>query len=181
MSQASTTLYRFRIDLSDIDRGVYETLDFRAAMHPSEGVPFLLTRVLAYTLNYREGIEFAPGGLSDPDGPCIRALSLTGEMLLWIEIGSPSARKLHRAAKAAKEVKIYTYKDSAALLNELSSIEIHRGSEVAIYSLPHTFLKLLGEFLARDNKWTVVYNDGNITVTSGNGSETCELQRHFLK
>lgn len=43
-------LYRFRIDLSDVTRGTYETLDFRLAQHPSESAAFLLTRMLAYAL-----------------------------------------------------------------------------------------------------------------------------------
>ena len=41
------TVHRFQIDLSDVDRGVYEALDLRVARHPSESVPYLLTRTLA--------------------------------------------------------------------------------------------------------------------------------------
>ncbi len=51
MSQG-TVLYRFRLHLSDVDRSVYEELDFRLALHPSESLAFLLTRMLAYALNY---------------------------------------------------------------------------------------------------------------------------------
>ena len=40
------------IELADIDRGVYTTLDLRVARHPSETEEFLLTRVLAYCLEY---------------------------------------------------------------------------------------------------------------------------------
>ena len=58
MAQPST-LYRFRIDLTDIDRGVYETLDLRLAMHPSESETYLVTRVLAYALNYASDLEFS--------------------------------------------------------------------------------------------------------------------------
>ena len=54
-------LYRFLIELSDIDRSVYKSLDFRVAQHPSEIAPYLLSRVLAYALSYQEGLEFASG------------------------------------------------------------------------------------------------------------------------
>jgi uncharacterized protein YaeQ len=70
----ASTLYRFRIDLSDVDRGVYETLDFRIAQHPSETTTYLLTRVLAYALNTQPGLEFSSGGLSDPDAPAPKDL-----------------------------------------------------------------------------------------------------------
>src|ERR1700722_14698215 len=46
------TLYRFKLSVSDVDRGVYEDLDFRVPMHPSENAAYLLSRVLAYALNY---------------------------------------------------------------------------------------------------------------------------------
>ena len=109
---AATTLFRFRIELSDVERNVYTTLDFRVAMHPSETPLYLMTRVLAYALNSGEEglqrLEFSPGGLSNPDAPSIQVLSPTGTSLLWIEIGNPSARKLHRAAKASRRVRVYT-------------------------------------------------------------------------
>src|SRR5258707_1232333 len=92
------TLYRFRIELSDVDRGVYQPLDFRVAMHPSESPLFLVTRILAFALNTQEGLEFTPTGLSDPDEPCLRIANPRGGLSLWIEIGNPSARKLHKAA-----------------------------------------------------------------------------------
>jgi len=44
------TIYRLQIELSDVDRGVYESLDLRLARHPSESMPYLLTRALAYAL-----------------------------------------------------------------------------------------------------------------------------------
>ncbi len=110
-----TVLYRFQIELSDIDRSVYESLDFRIAQHPSETAPFLLTRVLAFALCYEQNLEFSPAGLGDPDVPALSSKGLNGVTNLWIEIGNASARKLHKASKSAKEVKVFTYKKSRSL------------------------------------------------------------------
>ena len=44
-----------------LDRGVYATLDLRLARHPSETAEFLVTRLLAYCLEYEEGISFGDG------------------------------------------------------------------------------------------------------------------------
>ena len=104
----TVTLYRFQIELSDIPRGIYETLDFRVAQHPSETLPYMLTRVLAYALNTQDGLTFAPTGLHDPDAAAISIDSPNGGFQLLIEIGSPSARKLHKATKMARLVKVYT-------------------------------------------------------------------------
>ena len=57
----SATVYHIQIELSDVDRGVYESLDLRVARHPSESMPYLLTRVIAYALLFEEGIAFTKG------------------------------------------------------------------------------------------------------------------------
>jgi len=57
----SSTVYVFTVRLADADRGVYETLTLRVAQHPSESTDYLLTRLLAYCLEYTEGIAFSRG------------------------------------------------------------------------------------------------------------------------
>ena len=42
----TATIYNFDVELADNDRGVYESLDLRVAMHPSESPDYLATRVL---------------------------------------------------------------------------------------------------------------------------------------
>lgn len=171
-----STLYRFRIDLSDVDRGVYEPLDFRVAMHPSETTLFLLTRVLAFALNAGPGLEFSPGGLSDPDAPGIQRPSPQGGLATWIEIGNPSARKLHKAAKGAREVKVYTYKDPQLLLREARAAHVHRAEDIEIYAFAPEFLEHLSERLERDNKWSVIHTEGSLIVQIGEHSKQMELR-----
>jgi len=90
----TATIYNFDIDLADADRGVYESLALRVACHPSESEEYLITRVLAYALEFSEGIEFSRG-LSNPDEPAISIRDMTGALKSWIEIGNPEAARLH--------------------------------------------------------------------------------------
>ena len=177
----ASTLYRFRIDLSDVDRGVYEALDFRIAQHPSETSTFLLTRVLAYALNVQEGLEFSPGGLSDPDQPALQVTDGPNSILLWIEIGNPSAKKLHRAAKSARAVRVYTYKDPDLLVADIATNKVYNADRIEIFSFAPKFLDRLAVTLERDNAWNVIYSDGSLTVTSGEFSETVEIGRHSTR
>jgi uncharacterized protein YaeQ len=177
----TSTLYRFHIDLSDIDRGIYEELDFRVAMHPSETAQYLVTRVLAYSLNKQDGLDFTPGGLSDTDAPCLKVDDPRGGVALWIEVGSPSMRKLHKAAKASRAVKVYTYKDPRHLMAEIEAAKVYHADEIEIYSLAPAFLDQLGKTLERDNEWSVIHTDGAITVNVGTQSEQGELVRHYAK
>ena len=91
-------LHRFQIALADVDRSVYTDLDVHVARHPSEDVPFLLTRVLAFALEHAEGLEFGKG-LSDADEPAVWRRTGDGRVLTWIDVGSPAPGRLHRAAK----------------------------------------------------------------------------------
>ena len=70
------TIYNFDIELADSDRGVYESLALRVARHPSESEDHLITRLLAYLLEFVDGIAFSRG-ISDPDEPAIAVRDLT--------------------------------------------------------------------------------------------------------
>lgn len=157
-------LYRFQIELSDVDRNVYETLDFRVAMHPSEAATYLLTRVLAFALTYQENLEFTPGGLSDPEAPALRMLGHHNSIDLWIEIGNPSARKLHKASKAAKKVMVFTYKNPEVFLEEMRNNEVHRAHEIDLYAFEPKFLESLSALLEKNNRWSILFQQGRLDI-----------------
>lgn len=170
-------LHRFQIDLSDIDRGVYESLDFRVAQHPSETYPYLLSRVLAYCLSYQEGLEFTPGGLSDPEAPALRKIGNHNVIDLWIEIGNPSARKLHKATKSAKKVTVFTYKNPEILMNEIRQGEVHRGEEIEVFAVPSEFLDDITKSVEKNNRWSLLVQQGQCDVTIGEVTIVGEILR----
>ncbi len=57
----TSTMYTFDVALNDVDRGVYESLAIKAACHPSETEEYFATRILAYCLEYAEGIALLEG------------------------------------------------------------------------------------------------------------------------
>ena len=169
-------LFRFKIEISNPEKGEYHSLDFRAAQHPSETLPYLLTRVLAYALSYEDGLEFSAGGLADPESPTLSTANPNGGLKTWIEIGNPSARKVHKASKAADHVKIFTYKDPQVLLLELASEPVHRRSEIEIFSLASSFLDRLATVTKKDNRWTLILMDGTIMLNGDEFTEQTELK-----
>lgn len=171
-------LYRFKIELSDLEKGSYESLDFRVAQHPSESLTYLLTRVFAYVLSFEEDLEFSAEGLHNPDDPTIAVKNPMGGIRVWVEIGNPSAKRLHKASKAADLVKVYTYKDPQVLLNEINSEEVYRKDELEIYSIPSAFLDQLEKTMNKENRWTVINNDGVLMVNGEGFDLQCEIKRH---
>ena len=158
-------MHRFRVTLSDVDRAVYENLDFRVARHPSESARYLVTRTLAYCLSFEEGIAFSKGGVSSTDEPPIAVRDPTGLLLAWIDIGSPSAERLHKAAKAAKRVALYTHVEPALLRREASSRPIHRLDDIEVYRFDPTLLDAVESLLGRSTDLELVRSDGRLYVT----------------
>ena len=161
----TATMHRFRVTLSDVDRGVYESLDLRVARHPSESARYLVTRVLAYCLSFEEGIAFSKGGLSSTDEPPIAVRDPTGLLRAWIDIGSPSAERLHKAAKAADRVAVYTHVDPALLRREASTRAIHRLDAIEVYRFDPALLDAIERVVDRDNDLEIVRSDGRLYVT----------------
>ncbi len=171
-------LYRFQIELSDVDRGIYESLDFRISQHPSEISAYLLSRSLAYALSYQPGIEFSPSGLSDPEAPALRVIGKNGSVDLWIEIGNPSARKLHKAGKLAKQVVIYTYKSAEILISDIDANAVHRADELVVYAFDSAFLNQLELMLEKNNRWSLLFQDGQIDLSTPEKSISASVKKY---
>jgi len=163
MAQGSIVI-GFDLALSDVDRGVYETLSFKVAQHPSETAVYLVTRVLAYALEWAEGLEF---GLASGDAPALSVRDATGRLRAWIEIGTPDAARLHRASKAAERVAVYCHKDVDSWLRMLAGHEVHRAESIALHRIERRFVDALAERLERRNAWALSVTEGALYLDVG--------------
>jgi len=173
----TATLYNFDIELSDSDRSVYETLALRVARHPSESEEYLLTRLLAYTLEYTDGIVFS-SGLSEPDEPAVSVRDLTGRIQSWIDIGTPDAARLHKASKAAPRVAVYTHKNPGQLLKQLAGAGIHRAEELELYAIDRGLIAALAARLERRMAFSLSINEREIYLSIGTDTLTGAVLRY---
>jgi uncharacterized protein YaeQ len=165
----SATIYVFTVRLADADRGVYETLTLRVARHPSETAEYLLTRLLAYLLEYAEGIAFSRG-LSDPDEPAIAVRDLTGALQTWIDIGAPEAARLHKASKAARRVAVYAHREVESWLERLEGEKIHRAEALEIHVMDRELLAALVARLERRMDFDLSVSDRTLYVALGDAT-----------
>jgi uncharacterized protein YaeQ len=172
-------MYVFTVRLADADRGVYETLALRVAQHPSETAEYLMTRLLAYCLEYREGIAFSKG-ISDPDEPTIAVRDLTGTLQSWIDVGLPEAARLHKASKAARRVVVYAHRDAAPWLARLEGERIHRAEALEIYEMDRDLLAGLVSRLERRLDLDLSVSERNIYVSLGDVTFTGTIERRRL-
>ncbi|MCA9621416.1 MAG: YaeQ family protein [Myxococcales bacterium] len=178
MAQGAT-IHRFHVELSDVGRGVYESLDIRVARHASEDERFMLARVLAYALEYEEGIEHARGPWL-PEEPALWVRNLRGEVQTWIEVGQPSAERLHKAAKNAPRVAVYMQREPSPWLRDLAKATIHRRDELELWELPSSLLDGLENDLGRQERWTLTVTEGTLFLTRGEETLEGALARHEL-
>ena len=175
----TATMYNFDVQLADVDRGVYETLAFRVACQPSETEEYLMSRVLAYCLEYHEGIGFSKG-IAEPDVPALAVRDLTGAMQVWIDVGAPDAARLHKASKASPRVAIYTHRDAARLAAQLAGERIHRSAELELYGIDRELIDGLVARLDRRNSWELSVTDRHVYVAVDGETIEGDVTRHPL-
>lgn len=162
----TATIYNFDIELADTNRDVYESLALRVARHPSESEEYLVARLLAYLLEYTEGIAFSRG-LSDPDEPTIVIRDLTGALRTWIDIGTPDGARLHKASKLAARVVVYIHKDPTQFLKQLAGDKIHRADALEFYAIDRAFVNALVERLDRRVAFSLSVTDEDLYLSIG--------------
>ena len=173
----TATVYNFDVQLSNVDKHVYETLVIRAAKQPSETEEYLATRVLAYCLEYTDGITFTKG-LAEPDTPAIEVRDLTGTLRAWIEVGAPDADRLHKASKAAPRVAVYPTRDPSRYVAQLTGQRIHRANALEIRAIDSTLIAALVAHLERRTALELMVTNGMGYLTLGGqtveGAVSCE-------
>lgn len=157
------TIHTFEIQLSDVDRGVYEQLSLKVAQHPSETVPFMVTRVLALCLEHEEGIAFGDG-ISGGDEPAVVVRDLTGALVAWIEVGAPEAERVHRGSMAAERTAVYTHRDPDRVAGRWAGKRIHRPEDVRLVSFDDGFVDAVADAVARRTTMSVSVMEGTLYV-----------------
>jgi uncharacterized protein YaeQ len=163
----TATIRKFEIALADADREVYEQLDWRVAQHPSESERYLVARVIARALEHAEGVEFSKLGVSDDDEPAIVQRDLRGDLQAWIEIGSPTPDRLHKAAKQAPRVAVYAWKNVDQLAAAIAERGVHRADKLVLRALPTELLDAVAATLDRINRWDLSVTGGQLYLAIG--------------
>jgi len=171
--------YKLELSVSDMDRHYYATHALTLARHPSETEEYLVTRVLAYCLEYADGIAFSKG-IAEPDEPAVVIRDLTGALRVWIEVGSPDAQRLHKASKVSPRVVVYTHKDPARLVQQLAGERIHKAESIEIRAIDRALLDALVARLDRRTAWELAVSAGHLYLTIGGETLDGAVEGHAL-
>ncbi|PPG14155.1 hypothetical protein C5C74_14050 [Rathayibacter sp. AY1E8] len=175
---AGAVMYNFAIQLADVDRGVYEDITLRAAQHPSETDAYMMTRVLAYCLEYVEGITFSEGISSTATEPAVLVRDLTGRLTTWIEVGAPDAERLHFGSRLADRTTVYTHRNPEKVIAAWSGKRVHQLEQITVQSFDQGFLDAAVAVLERRNTLTVSVVEGQLYLEFNGVTSSSDIHVH---
>jgi uncharacterized protein YaeQ len=151
---SGATVHTFSVQLADVDRGVYEDLSLRVARHPSETDVYMMARVVAYCLEYEEGIVFSEG-ISAAEEPAVLVRDRTGAITAWIEVRAPDAARLHYGSRLAERTRVYTHKNPVKVAAAWAGKRIHDAGGIVLHSFDEGFLDAAAALVERRNTLTL--------------------------
>jgi uncharacterized protein YaeQ len=165
MAQPST-VYKASIQLSDVDRGVYETLLATVARHPSETEERLVARLLAYAIFHEPELSFTKG-ICAADEPDLWVKGGDGRVRLWVEVGLPEAERIIKASRHAERVVLLACGRALASWDKQQFPRLERVDNLTIISIDQVFISTLASQLERSINWSVTINEGTLYLTIG--------------
>ncbi|MDA8412835.1 MAG: YaeQ family protein [Desulfobacteraceae bacterium] len=160
MAQPST-IYRAGIQLSDIDRGLYESLQITVARHPSETEERLLARLLAYALYYESDLVFTKG-VGAGDEPDLWSKGPDGRVRSWIEVGLPDAERLVKASRHSEQVVLCAFGPALPVWEKQHLPKLAGISNLTVISLEQAFLGQLAKRLQRTITWSLTVTEASL-------------------
>lgn len=175
-----STIFKFALDVADIDRGYYATHALTVARHPSETDERMMVRVLAFALNASETLEFGKG-LSSDDEPALWDRDLTGRITHWIEVGLPEERLLRRACGRADRVTLYAYGNERAVALWWEPFEalLKKQTKLDVFAVAPASAAMLAKMADRTASLQVVIQDGDVWI--GNDEDRWQLEMRTLQ
>jgi uncharacterized protein YaeQ len=170
------TIYRFRLDLSDVDRNCYQAFNLTLIQHPSETIERMVLRLLAFALSYREGLEFTKG-VCEGDEPDLWCHALDGRVELWGEVGLPEAARLQHASRHAEQLFLLAAGAKFGRWQEHNLQPLEGISNLAGYRIDWTWLQKVAAGLERSAQWSLTVSDGVLYLNDGVRDWTTPLER----
>lgn len=167
------TPYKVELNLTDLDRGVYENLRFTVARHPSETEERLAVRLIAYALWYSESLAFGRG-LSDVDEPALWEKSLDDRVLHWIEVGQPDAERITWCSRRTERFSLVAYGSLRVWQGKV--LDSVRGlKNLNVVAVGQEALEALAADLPRSLSWSVMISEGSLFITDERGQHEIPL------
>jgi len=168
-------IYRVNLHISDVDRGVYDSLQATVARHPSETEERLVARLLAYALLFDPGLAFTKG-VGAGDEPDLWLKGPDDRVLLWVEVGLPEADRLIKAGRHAARVAAIVCGKALPVWEQQHLPKLSGMKNLLLLRFDQSFVNNLTAGLDRSITWSITITDGTMYVTTGNDTFETAVQ-----
>jgi uncharacterized protein YaeQ len=183
-----STIYKADCQISDMDRGYYQSHNLTIAQHPSDkfaGSEFeqpaaglkgeiqgrislteerMMVRLLAFMINADEQLQFTKG-LSTDDEPELWQKNLTDDIELWIEVGMPDEKRIRKASSRADKVIVYTYGGRNTVRWNQIQPKLERFKNLTVINLPKEATDQLSSMVKRTMQLQISIQNGQVWVS----------------
>jgi len=159
-------IYRTNLQISDIDHGIYETVQTTVAQHPSETEERLVARLLAMAIFYEPELAFTKG-ISATDEPDIWVIGPDGRTLLWVEVGLPDSDRIIKASRHAERVALLASGKTLSSWKQQHLPKLGSVKNLTVVSVDQAFINTLASNLERVINWSITITEGIMYLTTG--------------
>ena len=172
------TIYKAHIELADMDRNYYDSLQLTLARHPSETAQRFMVRLICYVLNAHQDLQFGKG-VSDEDEAALWQINYSDEIALWIELGQIDEKRIKKASHKAQQVKLYCYGSSVETWWSNAKSSLIKYPNLSVEQFEQSTTDALEKLLSRSMEFQCSIQDGQLWLSCEDQSlliETKKLQ-----
>lgn len=168
-------VYKASLQLSDVDHGVYETLQATVAQHPSETEERLVARLLAYAIFHEPELTFTKG-ISATDEPDLWVKRADDRVRLWVEVGLPEPDRIIKASRHSERVALLACGRQLVTWDQQQLPKLEKVANLIVISIDPAIITRLASQLERSVAWSVTITEGMLYLTCGAATLESPLQ-----
>lgn len=176
-----SSIYKARLNVTDMDRHVYQEFPLTIACHPSETEARMMVRILAFAMHAHERLEFGRG-ISTDNEPDLWQKSLTDDIELWIDLGTPDESRIRKASGRAQRVVLYVYGDrSVPVWWSKQEAMLKRFSHLSVVQISDASMNALVAMAGSAMSLQAMIEDGQMVFSSTEHDELVQVEMTVLK
>ena len=176
-----SSIYKAKLNVTDMDRHVYQEYPLTIACHPSETEARMMLRVVAFALHAHERLEFGRG-ISTDNEPDLWQKSLSDDIELWIDLGTHDESRIRKASGRAHRVVLYVYGDRSVPVWWSKQADVLRRFEhLRVVQISDNSLTELVAMAGSSMSLQAMIEDGYLTVSSEEHSGLTQVELTVLK
>ena len=176
-----STIYKAQLSVTDMDRHVYDTFPLTIACHPSETEARMMLRTVCFALHADPNLVFGRG-ISTDNEPDLWQKSLSNDIELWIDLGTPDESRIRKASGRAKRVLLYVYGDRAVTVwwakNEAA---LKRSNNVSVVQISDESMEAMAGLASSNMSLQAMIEDGQLALSSAEHDTLIEVELTTLK